>query len=91
MLYHLLFSCLRDKPAVEMARALRPHVGNVVLCPLDDERAMPRDTLTEAFPEAGWVSTVEEGLKTLPDPVVAAGSIRLVGELLALAEQEVSR
>jgi dihydrofolate synthase/folylpolyglutamate synthase len=90
VLYHLLFSCLDDKPVREMARALRPHVGNVALCPLDDDRAMPRRGLREAFPEASWRSSVTAALRALPDPVVAAGSIRLVGELLAVAEEEVS-
>jgi folylpolyglutamate synthase/dihydropteroate synthase len=90
VLYHLLFSCLNDKPIDEMAHALRPHVGNVAVCLLDDERAMPEPQLRAAFPEAAFRSSVAEALQTLPDPVVAAGSIRLVGALLAQAEEEVS-
>jgi folylpolyglutamate synthase/dihydropteroate synthase len=90
VLYHLLFSCLDDKPAEEMASVLRPHVGNVALCPLDDDRAMPEPRLCGAFPEAAYRPSVTAALHALPDPVVAAGSIRLVGALLALAEEEVS-
>ncbi len=90
VLYHLLFSCLDDKPVEEMARVLRPEVGNVMLCPLDDERAMPMERLLEAFPEASTAASVEAALQALPDPVVAAGSVRVVGELLALAEEEVT-
>ncbi len=89
-LYHLLFSCLDDKPVEEMARVLRPQVGNVMLCSISDERAMPMARLREAFPEARTAPTVAAALRALPDPVVAAGSIRVVGELLALAEEEVS-
>lgn len=81
-LYHLLFSCLGDKPVEAMADALRPHVGNVVVCPIDDERAMPEGRLRAAFPEAEWAPSVMDAFDLLPAPVVAAGSIRLVGELL---------
>jgi dihydrofolate synthase/folylpolyglutamate synthase len=82
VLYHLLFSCLNDKPVEQMAQALSPQVGNVVVCPLDDERAMPMDRLKRAFPTAQHAEDVREGLELLPPPVVVAGSIRLVGELL---------
>jgi folylpolyglutamate synthase/dihydropteroate synthase len=83
MLYHLLFSALEDKPVEEMARLLRPHVGNVAVCPLDDERAAPLERLREAFPEARSAASVEQAYEMLPAPVVVAGSVRLVGELLA--------
>jgi folylpolyglutamate synthase/dihydropteroate synthase len=85
-LYHLLFSCLDDKPVEAMANALRPHVGNVVVCPLQDERAMPLERLKAAFPEADAAPSVSEALELLPSPVVAAGSVRLAG--LVLEESE---
>jgi dihydrofolate synthase/folylpolyglutamate synthase len=88
VLYHLLFSCLDDKPVETMARALWPQVGNVTVVPLDDERAMPVDRLLKAFPDARCAASVEEGLEQLPSPVVAAGSVRLVGELLRLGDRE---
>lgn len=83
ILYHLLFSCLADKPVEAMAAVLRPHVGNIVICPLDDERAMPIERLAAAFPEAEIAPSVLAALSRLPDPILAAGSIRLAGELLA--------
>lgn len=89
VLYHLLFSCLEDKPVEEMAKALRPHVGNIVVYELDDERAMPIERLQRAFPEADTAPSVADGLSVLPNPVVAAGSVRAVGGLLAMAEAEV--
>jgi dihydrofolate synthase/folylpolyglutamate synthase len=86
-LYHLLFSCLDDKPVEEMAAALRPHVGNVAVCPIDDERSMPVDRLRAAFPEADCAPSAMAALEMLPAPVVVAGSVRLAGELLAVAER----
>jgi dihydrofolate synthase/folylpolyglutamate synthase len=83
---NLLFSCLRDKPAKDMAAVLRPRVGEVAVCPLDDERAMPVADLTEAFPEAAVAPDPLAALARLSDPVLACGSLRLIGELLALAE-----
>ncbi|PWB74924.1 MAG: dihydrofolate synthase [Holophagae bacterium] len=90
ILYHLLFSCLDDKPVEAMASILRPHVGNVVVFELEDERAMPIDRLRAAFPEAEVAPSVDAALRRLPDPVVAAGSLRVAGELLARTDQEVA-
>ena len=88
VLYHLLFSCLDDKPVEAMARVLRPHVGNVVVFELEDDRAMPIERLRAAFPEAEAAPSLDAALERLPDPVVAAGSIRVAGELLARVDQE---
>lgn len=90
ILYHLLFSCLDDKPVEAMARLLRPQVGNVVVFELEDERAMPLERLRAAFPEAEVAPSVDAALERLPDPVVAAGSLRVAGELLARAEEGVA-
>jgi dihydrofolate synthase/folylpolyglutamate synthase len=87
--YNLLFSCLDDKPVEAMARVLAPHVGDVVVCRLDDERAMSPERLAAAFPGAEIAADPRSALKRLGDPVLAAGSIRLVGALLALSETEV--
>jgi folylpolyglutamate synthase/dihydropteroate synthase len=86
--YNLLFSCLDDKPVEAMARVLAPQVGDVVVCRLDDERAMSLERLAAAFPGAEIAADPRSALKRLDDPVLAAGSIRLVGALLALAEGE---
>lgn len=80
---HLLFSCLEDKPVEAMAAVLAPVVGEVVVCQLDDERAMPLERLRAAFVGSGVARRPLDGLERLPDPVLAAGSLRLVGELLA--------
>jgi dihydrofolate synthase/folylpolyglutamate synthase len=87
--YNLLFSCLDDKPVEAMARVLAPHVGDVVVCGLDDERAMSLERLAAAFPGAEIAADPRSALDRLDDPVLAAGSIRLVGALLALTEVEV--
>lgn len=83
---NLLFSCLNDKPLAAMARVLEPAVDAVVVCRLDDERAMPLDRLADAFPGAARAQDPLAGLQLLADPVVAAGSLRLVGALLGAAE-----
>jgi folylpolyglutamate synthase/dihydropteroate synthase len=80
--FHLLFSCLDDKPVTAMAAVLRPVVGEVAVCELADERAMPLARLLAAFPGARAASGPAAALAALPDPVLAAGSVRLVGSLL---------
>ncbi len=87
--YNLLFSCLQDKPVAAMARVLRPQVGKIVLCPLPDERAMTRAQLSAAFPAATWEPDPIRALDALPDPVIGAGSVRLVGALLEHDSSEV--
>jgi dihydrofolate synthase/folylpolyglutamate synthase len=84
--YNLLFSCLEDKPVEEMAAVLRPHVAKIVVCPLADDRAMDIGRILAAFPGALSAGSPLEALRGLPDPVLAAGSVRLAGALLAHAE-----
>jgi dihydrofolate synthase/folylpolyglutamate synthase len=84
--YNLLFSCLDDKPVEAMARVLRDRVGDVVVCRLDDERAMSLERLAAAFPGAEAAEDALSGLERMGDPVLAAGSVRLVGALLALED-----
>ena len=85
--FNLLFSCLDDKPLEAMAELLAPVVGQVAVCPLEDERAMPLARLAAAYPEAVVAPTVNAGLAALADPVLAAGSVRLAGALLALGTE----
>jgi folylpolyglutamate synthase/dihydropteroate synthase len=83
---NLLFSCLEDKPLAAMADVLRPVVGAVAVYPVRDPRAMPLDRLRRAFPEAVVGDDACDALDRLADPVVAAGSVRVVGELMRFAE-----
>jgi dihydrofolate synthase/folylpolyglutamate synthase len=84
---NLLFSCLRDKEVEAMAAALEPAVGEIVVCPLADDRAMPVDRMRRAFGRAMVADDPSAGLEALPDPVVAAGSLRLVGRLLEVVTE----
>ncbi len=81
----LIFSCLADKPAAAMLERLRPVVGRIVLLELEDERAMPEAGLRRAAPGAPVASSLGEALSLTGDPVVAAGSLRLVGAFLEYA------
>jgi dihydrofolate synthase/folylpolyglutamate synthase len=86
--YNLVFSCLDDKPVEEMAAVLRPHVEKVVVCPLADERAMDLERMLAAFPGAISAASPLEALRVVPDPVLAAGSVRLAGALLEHSDDE---
>jgi dihydrofolate synthase/folylpolyglutamate synthase len=88
---NLLFSCLDDKDVDAMARVLAPAVADVVVCQLEDDRAMAVERIAAAFPGARQAPDPVAGLGCLPDPVVAAGSLRLVGALLEVADQGVGR
>ncbi len=87
--YNLLFSCLDDKDVGAMAGVLEPVVGTIAVCQLNDERAMPVDRIAAAFSTTLLASDPLAALDCLPDPVVAAGSLRLVGALLEHAEEGV--
>jgi len=84
---HLAFSCLDDKPVEAMAARLAPLVGEVAVCQLEDERAMPLERIAAAFPGAIRAASPADALERLPDPVLATGSLRLVGALLDLADE----
>jgi len=84
--YNLVFSCLDDKPVTEMAEVLSPVVGEIVICPLNDERAMPIERIAAAFPNAMRAKDPVSALAAVSDPVLAAGSLRLVGAILHYAQ-----
>ena len=86
---NLLFSCLDDKDVEAMARILAPVVGRIAVCRLDDDRAMAVGRIAAAFPGATEAPDPISGLRSLQDPVVAAGSLRLVGALYEAADQGV--
>ena len=85
---HLLFSCLADKPLDAMAELLRPRVSGVTVAPIASPRALSVKALAAAFPGCRQADTVAEALAGLPTdtPVLATGSLRLVGEVLAWKE-----
>ncbi|MFH1176539.1 MAG: Mur ligase family protein [Acidobacteriota bacterium] len=87
---HLLFSCLDDKPLAEMARLLLPRVAGVTVAPLNSPRATPLSALAAAFPGCEVAGSVEAALGRLPAelPTLVTGSLRLVGEVLALTGEE---
>jgi len=85
--YHLLFSCLDDKPVEDMAALLTPVTATVAVFELASDRAMPLDRLRRAFPHARTAPGPLEALDMLPDPVVAAGSLRVAGTLLEYARE----
>ena len=82
---HLLFSCLDDKPLEAMAALLRPRVVSVTVAPIASPRATPLAALAAAFPGCGRAGSVGAALLELPAdrPTLVAGSLRLVGEVLA--------
>lgn len=84
--HHLLFSCLEDKPVEGMAALLLPRVESVAVVELEDERALALDRLRAAFPGAVAAPTLAAALAAVPDPVLAAGSLRLAGALLEMEE-----
>lgn len=86
--HDLLFSCLEDKPVEAMARSLGPLADRVAVFPLDDPRAAPLERLAAAFPGARRAPSAAAGLDLLGDPVLATGSLRVVGELLQYGGEE---
>lgn len=86
----LVFSCLADKPAADMLDLLRLVVGQVFLIELEDDRAASLSDLRRAAPWATPVESLEVALRHAKDPVVAAGSLRLVGRLMEYAERGVA-
>ncbi len=94
----LVFGCLKDKPAVELAQILFPLFGKVVVTPVDSPRsasvedllAAARITGSEAEAARGAASALERALAlTLVDGlVVVTGSVYLVGQVRALLVSE---
>jgi len=90
----LVFGCLKDKPAAELAQILFPLFGHVVVTPVASPRsaavedllaaARPTGSEVEAAPEA--VSAVERAFQLTPAHglVVVTGSVYLVGEVRSL-------
>ena len=88
----LLFAAMRDKPAAEMLRILRPAAGAIVLTALAPPRgARPEDLApaaraagfaTEAIPDRGAALARARALAGPGGLVVVCGSLYLVGDVL---------
>jgi len=89
----LVFSCLRDKPAVELARILFPIFEQVILAPIHSPRAASLQELQAAASQAGVEALCADSIHSALDLarqtasgglVVVSGSVYLVGEARSL-------
>jgi len=92
----LIFSCLRDKPIVELAQILFPIFERVIFAPIHSSRATDLDDLLAAAEVTGTpalaAGSVAEALhlattdldKRAISPIVISGSLYLVGEARSL-------
>jgi dihydrofolate synthase/folylpolyglutamate synthase len=83
---HLLFAAVTDKDVAAMARLLLPYIDRVSLVRLSSDRSANPADLAAHFP--GIASELLDSVAAFrPDdtrPVLATGSLFLVGEMLAL-------
>lgn len=89
----LVFSCLRDKPVVEMAQILFPVFDQVIFAPINSTRATPMRELLAAAASTGTpayaASSVNQAIELAfehvgahpSSPIVVAGSVYLVGDI----------
>lgn len=87
----LVFSCLRDKPVVEMAHILFPLFQHIIFAPIYSSRATPMKDLlaaasstgTPAFAAVSVGQAMELALEhAIPGaPIVVSGSVYLVGDI----------
>jgi dihydrofolate synthase/folylpolyglutamate synthase len=92
----LIFSCLRDKPASEMAQILFPLFEHVILAPIHSSRAASLVDLKSAAKATGTEAIVAESVQGAIDQaekfagnsrgksIVISGSVYLVGEARTL-------
>ena len=89
----LIFSCLRDKPVVEMAQILFPLFDRVILAPIHTSRATSVEDLTTAAKATGSEAVIVESVReaieraekdAVDGVIVISGSVYLVGEARAL-------
>jgi dihydrofolate synthase/folylpolyglutamate synthase len=93
----LVFSCLRDKPIVEMAQILFPLFEQVIFAPIHNARAAALEDLEAAARATGTPSlsaaSVSQALQWARErgqggTVVVSGSVYLVGEARSLLMAE---
>jgi dihydrofolate synthase / folylpolyglutamate synthase len=89
----LVFSCLRDKPAVEMAQILFPVFERVIFAPIYSSRATPMRDLLAAASSTGTPAVaaasvgqaidlaIEHAAERPDTPIVVSGSVYLVGDV----------
>lgn len=91
----LVFSCLRDKPVVEMAQILFPLFDSVILAPMHTARAAPINDLLAAAKATGTeamaaesvsaaLELAEQNARSSKGVAVVSGSVYLVGEARSL-------
>src|SRR3984957_8210854 len=90
----LVFGCLQDKPAEELAQILFPLFGKVIVTPVDSPRSASVEDLLAAGRTTGSdveavtdaISAVERALQLTPvhGLVVVTGSVFLVGQVRPL-------
>jgi dihydrofolate synthase/folylpolyglutamate synthase len=94
----LVFSCLRDKPVVEMAQILFPLFKKVIFAPIHSARAAAMEDLVAAAQRTGTPFLIAESVagalrlarkQAGRGPILVSGSVYLVGEArsLLLAEE----
>lgn len=87
----LVFGCLRDKPAAELARILCPLFHNVIVTEINSPRTTPLPELVKAAENTGAKVTaaaspeeaLDRAIAITPEDgvIVVAGSVYLVGEV----------
>lgn len=89
----LVFSCLRDKPAVEMAQILFPLFERVIFAPIYSSRATPMRDLLAAASATGTPASaaasvgqaidlaIDHAAEKSDTPIVVSGSVYLVGDV----------
>lgn len=89
----LVFSCLRDKPAAEMAQILFPLFDRVILAPIHSARAAGMEDLLAAAKATGTAAIAAESVSKALEvaeegaadgAIVVSGSVYLVGEVRSL-------
>ena len=90
----LVFGCLQDKPAEELAQILFPLFGKVIVTPVDSPRSASVEDLLAAGRTTGSdieavtdaISAVDRALQLTPvhGLVVVTGSVFLVGQVRPL-------
>ncbi|MFM8655537.1 MAG: bifunctional folylpolyglutamate synthase/dihydrofolate synthase, partial [Chthoniobacterales bacterium] len=87
----LVFGALRDKNPADLLSVMRAIADEIVLVPVNSDRAAPTEDLRVAAESCGFTDIREGRLADVvrtdaPQPTLVAGSLFLAGEALALLE-----
>ena len=85
----LVFGALRDKNPADLLSVMRAIADEIVLVPVNSDRAAPTEDLRVAAERCGFIDIREGRLADVvrtdaPQPTLVAGSLFLAGEALAL-------